>query len=260
MIAAPPIEIRDLSLELRGRSVLDQINLTINEGDFLGIIGPNGGGKTVLLKTILGLLQPSAGSISVYGKTPREAHGMIGYVPQFANFDIQFPITVESVVMAGCLAARGNERRHFRLGYSAADRALVREALDQVGMTQLANRQVGRLSGGQLQRVMIARALAVKPRLLLLDEPTASLDTPIGTTIFELLGSLAERMTIVLVSHDVGVLSRHVKTIACLNRQLHYHHSKEITSEMVEHAYGCPVDLIAHGHAHRVLGQHEGDK
>jgi len=259
MVTPLPIEIQGLSVELRGRSVLRQIDLTVAEGDFLGIIGPNGGGKTVLLKTILGLLQPSAGSIRVYGRSPREAHGLVGYVPQFANFDVQFPITVESVVMAGCLAARDNEPRHLRLGYSSADRELVRQALDQVGMTEQANRQIGRLSGGQLQRVMIARALAVQPKLLLLDEPTASLDTPIGTTIFELLGKLAERMSIVLVSHDVGVLSRHVKTIACLNRELHYHHSKEITSEMVEHAYGCPVDLIAHGHAHRVLDHHEGD-
>jgi zinc transport system ATP-binding protein len=134
--------------------------------------------------------------------------------------------------------------------------------LDRVDLGGMAGEQIGQLSGGQLQRVLIARALASEPRILLLDEPTASVDTRIGRSVYELLERLSEQMTIVLVSHDIGVISRYVKTIACLNVRLHYHHSRELTDEMMEVAYGCPVDLVAHGHPHRVLPSHEsaGDR
>jgi len=146
---------------------------------------------------------------------------------------------------------RGRSKR------STAEDAVER-ALERVELHGVADRQMGSLSGGQLQRALIARALVAEPRLLLLDEPTASLDTKIGRSVYELLEELAETITVVLVSHDIGVISRHVRTIACLNVQMHYHRSKDLTPEMIEAAYGCSVDLVAHGHPHRVLEHHAG--
>ena len=250
-MTTPAIEIQDLSLAFRGAPVLENINLTLDEGDFLGLIGPNGAGKTVFLKIILGILKPDSGTVKILGGTPEEARGRIGYVPQYARFDADFPITVLDVVLMGRLG-----RSHLFKFFTAEDRELALSALKRVEMESFATRQIGKLSGGQLQRVLIARALAANPKILLLDEPTASLDTNIGKHVYELLSELSSSMTIILVSHDIGVISSHVKTIGCLNRRLHYHNSREITGAMLEEVYGCPVDLIAHGHSHRVLSDH----
>jgi zinc transport system ATP-binding protein len=190
--------------------------------------------------------------VRIFGEEPRRARGRIGYVPQYTRFDAEFPVSVLDVVLMGRLSVRGLLQRQ-----SKRDREVALSSLEKVEMAEHAGRQIGKLSGGQLQRVMIARALAVEPRLLLLDEPAASLDTRIGVSVYGLLEELSREMTLVLVTHDVGVISRYVKTVACLNRQLYYHQSKEITREMFEAAYGCPVDLVAHGHAHRVLADHD---
>jgi zinc transport system ATP-binding protein len=240
---------RGVSYRYREAAVLESVDLLLNEGDFLGIIGPNAGGKTTLLKIILGLLEPDRGSVEVFGRSPREARGTIGYVPQYARFDSSFPIEVLDMVRMGRL---GRGRREG--ARKAREAALV--ALEHVDLVDQACEQIGRLSGGQLQRVLIARALASEPRILLLDEPTASVDTRIGQSVYGLLERLSDTLTVVLVSHDIGVISRYVKTIACLNVRLHYHHSRELTPGMVEAAYGCPVDLVAHGHPHRVLPSH----
>jgi zinc transport system ATP-binding protein len=246
---SPPIVLRDVNFAYGATVVLESVNLTVNQADFLGIIGPNAGGKTTLLKIMLGLLQPDQGTVEVFGVPPRDARGAMGYVPQYARFDTSFPISVLDTVRMGTLGrTTGPGGRHAAL-----------EALEKVDLHDLAGAQIGRLSGGQLQRVLIARALATGPRILLLDEPTASVDTRVGRTVYELLGRLSEEMAVVLVSHDIGVISRHVKTVACLNVRLHYHHSRELTPEMVEAAYGCPVDLVAHGHPHRVLETHAGE-
>ena len=247
----PIVEIKDVWLSLKGKPILEAVNLRLEEGDYLGLIGPNGGGKTTLLHVMLGLLSPDRGTVRIFGEEPSRGRGRIGYVPQYTRFDANFPMSVLDVVLMGRIAARGLLRRR-----SERDREVALSSLEKVEMADEAGRQIGRLSGGQLQRVMIARALAVEPRLLLLDEPTASLDTRVGVSVFELLKNLSREVTLVLVSHDVGVISRYVKTVACLNRQLYYHQSKEITREMFEAAYGCPVDLVAHGHAHRVLADH----
>jgi zinc transport system ATP-binding protein len=175
---------------------------------------------------------------------------MVGYVPQYARFDRAFPIRVGDAVATGALGRGGPARGEVE--------AAVSRALERVELTGVADRQIGALSGGQLQRALIARALVADPGMLLLDEPTASVDTRIGRTVYELLEVLAEDITIVLVSHDIGVLSRHVRTVACLNVEMHYHHTRELTPDMVEAAYGCPVDLLAHGHPHRVLESHPG--
>jgi len=235
-----------------GLTALEGVNLSVKKGDFLGIIGPNGGGKTTLLKVILGLTKPSRGKVSVLGEPPERARRFIGYVPQYSPFTRDFPASVWDVVLMGRLGHRGRFKR-----YTDEDKQIAAEALRKVEMFGLRDRQIGRLSWGQKQRALIARALATEPRILLLDEPTASLDTRIEMGLYELLRELNEEVTIVLVSHDIGVISAYVKGIACLNRRLIYHGSKEITPDMLEESYQCPVDLIAHGIPHRVLSRHQ---
>ncbi len=252
-MSTPPIALRDVGFGYASTPVLQSVNLTLAEGDFLGIIGPNAGGKTTLLKIILGLLEPDQGTVEVFGRPPAASRGSIGYVPQYAKFDAGFPIDVLETVRMGCLGPS------VRALGQAGQRDLAMAAIERVELTDLKSERLDRLSGGQLQRVLIARALVSEPRILLLDEPTASVDTRIGRSVYELLGLLSGSMTIILVSHDIGVISRYVKTIACLNVRLHYHHSRELTDEMVEAAYGCPVDLVAHGHPHRVLPTHSGE-
>lgn len=243
------VEMSGVTFAFNGRPALEDVEFDLYEGDFVGIIGPNAGGKTTLLRLILGLLEPDAGTVRVFGRPPREARGLVGYVPQYARFDRSFPIGVRRAVGTGTLG-RGGPR-------SGDTEEAVERALERVELGGVADRQIGQLSGGQLQRVLIARALVMEPRLLLLDEPTASVDTRIGRSVHELLEELSREITIVLVSHDIGVISRHVHTIACLNVRMHYHHSKELTPDILEAAYGCPVDLVAHGHPHRVLERHE---
>lgn len=249
--AAPAIDVRNVWVSFRGMTVLEDVTFHVPPGEFLGIIGPNGGGKTVLLKVVLGLLKPDRGEVRIFGRSPGQAGGEVAYVPQYPSFDPRFPIRVLDVVMLGRLGARGVLRRHTR-----DDRERAIQALDRVQAGHLAGREIGKLSGGQLQRVLIARGLATEPRLMLLDEPTASLDSSVVGAFYELLQGLSERMTIVLVSHDLSVMSKYVRSVACLNRTMHYHHSREITREMVEEAYGCPIDFVIHRHSHVVLGEH----
>ena len=244
---SPAIEIRDVYVTLDGTKVLEAIDLSVSEHEFLGIIGPNGGGKTVLLKLLLGLIEPTRGTVRVLGGSPRQARGQVGYVPQHTELDRRFPIRVLDVVQMG------------RLGQAAAgeDRPRALDALEKVKLGALADRQIGKLSGGQLQRVLIARALAMNARVLLLDEPMANLDSPTAGEILELLARLADSMSIVMVEHDVGVLSRYVQSVACLNRRIHCHGAGEPTQEMLEKTYGYPVEVLVHGH--RLLEPHDGE-
>ena len=234
--------------------VLENISFIIKPLDFISLIGPNGGGKTTLLKVLLGLITPTSGTVEVFGGSPKLARQQIGYVPQQANIDKQFPINVWDVTLMG----RIGKKPLFR-HYSAEDRERAADALNKVKLYDLRHRQIGKLSGGQQQRVLIARALVGNPTLLLLDEPTASVDSEIKRDIYDLLIELNKNMTIVMVSHDIGVVSSYTKTIACLNRTLAYHNEKDITPKMLADAYQCPVDLIAHGVPHRVLPPHQHD-
>jgi len=250
----PLIEIKDLSASYNGERVLDNINLTVMKDDFIGLIGPNGGGKTTLLKIILGLLAPKKGSVGVMGGTPQEGRQHIGYVPQFAVFDADFPICVQDVVRMGRLG-----RSRLFKPYTDQDDAIVMERLAWVDLVDHKDRALSELSGGQRQRVYIARALANEPKLLLLDEPTVSVDIEARAHIYDLLHQINQHgVTILLISHDLNVISSYVKTIGCLNRTLHYHNEKEVTAEMLLAGYNCPVDLIAHGLPHRVLAEHGG--
>ena len=246
------VKLEGVWVQYNGVPILEGINLAIEQDDFLGIIGPNGGGKTTLLKVILGLISPSRGKVSVLGKPPEKSRSKIGYVPQHNLFDRDFPINVWDVVLMGRYGKSGLFRR-----YSSEDRRATQDALQTVGMLDYKDRQMGKLSGGELQRIFIARALVAEPRLLLLDEPTASVDPAMQTDFYELLEKLKKQMAIVLVSHDISAVSIYVDKLACLNRQLHYHGSKEITPEILEATYKCPVQMIAHGLVpHRVLKEH----
>lgn len=244
---------KNVSLSIGDVPVLSDIDFVAEQGDFIGLIGPNGGGKTVLLKVILGLLKPDSGTVRVFDRSPAQtrAEAAVAYVPQYPEFEPDFPISVFEVALMGRL-----HRYRAFVGYSDEDRAITAEALQRVGMLDRADQQIRGLSGGQRQRVLIARALAMRPRMLLLDEPTASLDTPMGQGLYELLAELSPDTTIILVTHDLGILARYVKTVGCLNRTLHYHGAKEISHEVIEEMYGCPVDVVVHEHEHRVLKDH----
>lgn len=252
-MSTPALEIDELCFAYRSQPVLENVSLTVERGDTLAILGPNGSGKTTLLKVILGLLAPDRGRVRVFGEPPSRARGRVGYVPQRVSFDLDFPIRVLDVALMGRLASRRLFHR-----FDAEDRALALASLARVEMEALAERPIGTLSGGQIQRVLIARALALRPRLLLLDEPTASLDERIGRSVWDLLDELSSDMAIICVSHDIGAISRYVRNVACLNVRLFTHPSRQLTPEILEASYGCPVELLAHGHPHRVLAPHEG--
>jgi len=246
------VDIKDLCFAYDGQPVLHDINLQINKRDLLGIIGPNGGGKTTLLKMMLGLLKPTKGEVKIFGKGPKQARDKMGYVPQAATFDRDFPITVIEVTLMGKLGKRG-----FGSGFTKEDREEALQALDHVGMLSYSNRQVSQLSGGQLQRVLVARALIKKPELLLLDEPLSSIDPEAQKKFYEMLGELKKKMAIVIVTHDITAASFYIEKIACLNVKLYYHGKTKDGMKHIEKTYQCPIELIAHGMPHRVLGRHE---
>lgn len=243
------VEIENVSFKMNGLSILEDINLSIDDRDFIAIIGPNGGGKTTLLKIILGLIKPTTGRVRVYGRSPTKSSDLIGYLPQHVSFDPAFPINVFETTLSG--------RYHGILKpYTDNDREKVLNVLDEVDMLDMKNRQISQLSGGQMQRVFIARALIREPKLLLLDEPMASIDPEMQSSFYPLLTRLREKMTIVLVSHDVGAVSSHVDRIACLNQRLYYHGPVEEAADGLEEVYKCPLELISHGIPHRVLKKH----
>lgn len=231
---------------------LENIDLEVEDKEFLGVLGPNGAGKSTLLKLILGLVKPTTGEVRIFGSRVEEKRDILGYVPQGANFNQQFPISVLDVVLMGRLE---NKLQLFK-SYSQADKEKAVSLLKKLEIYELKDRQIGQLSGGQLQKVLIARALAVEPEILLLDEPTASIDTETKTEIYSLLKKLNQEMTVVIVTHDMSAVSSYFDSIACLNQTLYYHGEKELDKKTVNQVYGCPIDLIAHGVPHRVLTPH----
>jgi zinc transport system ATP-binding protein len=238
----PIIQCDQLSVSLGGMKVLDKVTLSVNDGDFLGIIGPNGGGKTTLLRVILGLEAPSAGSVRVFGGSPGSFPGRIGYVPQRLFFDRDFPISIRELVLMG----RISNKKLFQ-HYNKRDREKADQAICTAGLERLADRRIGDLSGGELQRALIARALAGDPELLLLDEPTASIDPQMKTTIYDLMEHLKEKLTLVLVSHDIGTISRYVTRTAFLNVTLElYESALSPNRESLSALYHYPVNPVVH--------------
>ncbi|AHM57028.1 ABC-type Mn/Zn transport systems, ATPase component MntB [Peptoclostridium acidaminophilum DSM 3953] len=241
------IELKNISMSYSGVCALDSVNLNVRRGEFLGIIGPNGGGKSTLLKIICGLIKPSGGQITINSSMP------VGYVPQFSSFSRTFPISVLDVTLTGTLPGKLSPFHRF----SSEDISNARKNLALMGIGELEKRQIGKLSGGQLQKVLLARALSANPDILLLDEPTASIDSTSRTDIYALLKELSKSRTIIIVSHDIGAVSSYVDTIACLNRKLFYHGDEQTPlTDSLERVYGCHIDLIAHGVPHRVLNPH----
>jgi zinc transport system ATP-binding protein len=233
------IQIKGLNKSFNNLSILEDVNLEIAANEFVSLIGPNGGGKTVLIKLILGLIKPDDGVIKVLGLPPEKARGQVGYVPQYPRFDFEFPISVFDMVLTG-----RQIKRPIFARYNREDRRAVKVALEKVEISDLADRQIGKLSGGQVQRALIARAIVADPKVLLADEPTASLDPQMGQCVHELLSELSSEMAVVLVSHDIGVISNYVTSVACLNRTLLYQPAGEPTREMIEAVYHCPVHLM----------------
>lgn len=242
-MSEPVITIDKVSFSYNGPLALENINLSIAKGEFLGVVGPNGGGKSTLLKLVLGLLQPDTGKISVLGSSPEKGRAAIGYVPQQARFKRDFPITVEDTVLLGRL---GKSKTLW--GYTKKDRKLAEKALRETEILDLKDRRLNTLSGGQFQRVLIARALVCDPEILILDEPTSNIDLRMEEDIFDLLKRINQRATIIVVSHDVGFISQYVSRVACLNRTLICHETSAISGKMIEDLYATPVQMIQHVH------------
>jgi zinc transport system ATP-binding protein len=237
------IDIDNVSFNYGAVPVLEDVSLKINEGEFIGIIGPNASGKSTLLKLILGLLEPDKGSIKIFNHDGKRLHNHIGYVSQHVTFSRDFPITVEEVVMLGHVTKIS---KMFR--FNKNEIISARLAMQALEIEGIAKRQIGTLSGGQLQRVLIARALVCKPEILILDEPTSNVDIRAEEDIFSLLKNYSEYMTIIVVSHDIAFISGYVDRVACLNRTLVCHDTESISGKIIEELYDAPVKMIHHHH------------
>lgn len=246
------LQLDNVSYSYQHQTVLEDVTLTVEEGQFLGIVGPNGSGKSTLLKIALGVFQPQKGTVSIFGTSMREAKHKysIGYVSQKSNsFQQDFPATVQEVIAAGLTSKKGIMRR-----YNKKDLSLVDEVLEQVSLQHLRKRNIGQLSGGQQQRVFIARALISDPKLLILDEPTVGIDRESTKQFYNLLQQLHKQdgLTLIMVTHDIGVVTTLVDQVACLNKKLFFHGTKSLfvekEKEILSKAYNHDVQVINHQH------------
>ena len=272
----PLIEIKNLSAGYDSRTVLRNVNLTVYDRDFLGIIGPNGGGKTTLIKCILGLLKPTTGGI-LYRVTTASNNNpafldnsatnsqfstlnsqfSMGYLPQYNSIDRKFPITVEEVILSGLSSQKSLISR-----FTATHREKARQVIARMGLEGLEKRAIGALSGGQLQRALLGRAIISDPALVVLDEPSTYIDKRFEARLYELLAEINHDCAIILVSHDIGTVLQQVKSIACVNETLDYHPDTGVSEEWLERNFNCPIELLGHGALpHRILAEHKhGDE
>ena len=242
-------EMSSLSASYGANVVLQDVNFRVNESDFIGVIGPNGGGKTTLLKVILGLVKPVKGKMIFNDELLNSKS--VGYLPQMSTGDINYPVTVRDIILSGLMIGKGIVSR-----MTDSDKKKADNVIGELGLSGMSKSTLNELSGGQIQRVFLGRAIIGDPRLLLLDEPGNFVDTTFENDFYEKLRDLNKRMAILMVSHDVGTISSHIKSFACVNRSLHYHPSPEITNEDL-FAYGCPIQLVTHGDVpHTVLKYH----
>ena len=269
-MSTPLIEIKNLSAGYDSRTVLRNVNLTVYDRDFLGIIGPNGGGKTTLIKCILGLLKPTAGEILYSDKrfvasdkqrgtaqrpalTTNRSVLKMGYLPQYNSIDRKFPITVEEVILSGLSSQKSLISR-----FTATHREKSRQVIARMGLEGLEKRAIGALSGGQLQRALLGRAIISDPALVVLDEPSTYIDKRFEARLYELLAEINHDCAIILVSHDIGTVLQQVKSIACVNETLDYHPDTGVSEEWLERNFNCPIELLGHGALpHRILAEHK---
>lgn len=269
-MSTPLIEIKNLSAGYDSRTVLRNVNLTVYDRDFLGIIGPNGGGKTTLIKCILGLLKPTTGEILYSDKrfvasdkqgsttqrpalTTNRSVLKMGYLPQYNSIDRKFPITVEEVILSGLSSQKSLISR-----FTATHREKARQVIARMGLEGLEKRAIGALSGGQLQRALLGRAIISDPALVVLDEPSTYIDKRFEARLYELLAEINHDCAIILVSHDIGTVLQQVKSIACVNETLDYHPDTGVSEEWLERNFNCPIELLGHGALpHRILAEHK---
>ncbi len=237
------IKIRDLHFNYGDVPILENINIDIQRKEFIGMVGPNGSGKTTLLKIILGLLPPDHGTVEVLGKPPVQSVKDVGYMPQLPPFSRDFPISVEETVLMG----RWGKTASMGL-FSKEDKQLAAKSMEAVEILDLRKRSIGSLSGGQLQRALIARALTCNPEIMILDEPTANVDMKVEKDIFDLLKKLNEKITIIVVTHDIGFISQYIDRVACINRTLICHPTSELTGETIVNIYSNHVHMVHHHH------------
>lgn len=249
----PIIEIKNLNAEYDSRTVLRDISLTVYDRDFLGIIGPNGGGKTTLIKCILGLLKPSSGEI-IFTSSRMTGNSQLtmGYLPQYNSIDRKFPITVEEVILSGL-----SSKKPLTSGFTKEHREKASQVIVRMGLEGLEERAIGALSGGQLQRALLGRAIISDPEVVILDEPSTYIDKRFEARLYQLLAEINKDCAIILVSHDIGTVLQQVKSIACVNETLDYHPDTGITEEWLERNFNCPIELLGHGTLpHRIFGEH----
>ena len=247
------VTLRNVGVAYDGCEALRNVDLEITDDDFLGVIGPNGGGKTTLVKAILGIVNHT-GTVEYAPELYCGKERLIGYMPQQSDFDRAFPISVQEVVLSGLQGARG-----FGARYTSADRKKAMELLEKSGIAEVANHPVGEVSGGQMQRALLCRAVIAGPRLLILDEPANFVDNKFENELYRMLRELNEKMAIMMVSHDIGTITSVVKEIVCVNRRVHRHRSNRLTEEQLRN-YDCPIQIVSHGHIpHTVLEHHPGD-
>ena len=249
----PIIQVDGLSASYDHKTVLSKVKLTVYEHDFLGVIGPNGGGKTTLIKSILGLHQPDTGKIRFFKQGKEVPEIKMGYLPQYNTIDKKFPISVYEVILSGLSKQKSLFRR-----YNDEHHESVRQMIVRMGLEGLEHRAIGELSGGQLQRILLGRALVSNPEVVILDEPSTYIDKRFETKLYSLLEEINQERAIILVSHDIGTVLKNVKTIACVNETVHYHPHTEVPTEWLEEHFGCPIEMLGHGtFPHRVLKCHD---
>lgn len=239
--------------------IIKDISFSVYQNDFLGIIGPNGGGKTTLLRTIMGLIKPTEGKVLFYNDKGEAVPKInIGYLPQLNKIDHKFPISVHDVILSGL----SMESKFPSFSIPQRYKQRVEEVAQQMGVEKLLKRPIGELSGGQLQRVLLGRSIIDNPVLLILDEPISYVDKSFETNFYKILDEINSRMAIVLVSHDIGTILSTVENVLCVNETAHYHSGTEISQEWLDKAYdSCPFEIVGHGAVpHRVLRKHNDVK
>ena len=247
------VTLHNVSVSYDAHTALEKVNLDIYEDDFIGIIGPNGGGKSSLVKAIMGEVK-YRGEIVIDDMLRRGNHYKIGYMPQVSQFDMRFPISIEEVVLSGLQTEKG-----FFGRYTTKDKERVAEILKKMGIEELAKRPIGEVSGGQMQRALLCRAIIAEPKLLILDEPTNFVDNSFEQEFYTMVAELSKQMAVIIVSHDLGTITSIVKSIVCVNRSVHRHNSNILTEEQLRN-YNCPIQILSHGHIpHTVLEHHSGD-